>query len=195
MATTSTATTSAAHNCIPGDEVELLNHICVLVLTRGDGTPFDTTSIQEEDIIEICIQLEQTHPKGVLQYSAAQLVILFQSVEEMLVMAHGVIKAMAFHEEPITLRTSTPSAAHMWAFMAARDEEPSGTQSLTPDRGMSLHHPLMTATWVGGPHINYRQTLGTLQMPSCGSSWRISAGKLLSGNWNHPQEPTADPLG
>ena len=68
MSTTSTVTTLVAHNCIPGDEVELLNHTCVLVLTRGDGTPFNATSILEEDIIEICIWLEQTHPKGVFQY-------------------------------------------------------------------------------------------------------------------------------
>ena len=63
-------TTLVAHDHIPGDEVELPNCMCVLVLTRGDGTPFDAASIQEEDIVEICIWLEQTHPEGVLQYSA-----------------------------------------------------------------------------------------------------------------------------
>ena len=44
--------------------------MCVLVLTRGDGTPFDAASIQEEDIIELCVEMGQTHPKGVLQFMA-----------------------------------------------------------------------------------------------------------------------------
>ena len=63
MSTTSTATTLAACNHIPGNEVELLNYMCVLVLTSGDNTPFDAASIQEENTIEICIQLGQTRPK------------------------------------------------------------------------------------------------------------------------------------
>ena len=132
MSTTSISTALAAHHCIPGDEVELLNCVCVLVLTRGDGTLFTAASIQEEDIM-ICIELEQTHPKGVLQYSAVELVILFHSMDEMLVMVHGVIKAMAFHDEPITLAMSAPSGAHVRAFMATRDGEPSGTQPPTPN--------------------------------------------------------------
>ena len=115
MSTTSTVTASVACYHIPGDEVELLNHMCVLVLTWGDGTPFNGTSIQEEDIIEICIQLGQTHPKGVLWHSVVELVILFHSTDEMLVKADGVIKAMALHEEPIRLRMSPPSTAHVRA--------------------------------------------------------------------------------
>ena len=63
--------------------------MCVVGLTRGDGTLFDATSIQEEDIIEICIQLGQAHPKGVFQYLAVKSVILFQSTEEILVTMHG----------------------------------------------------------------------------------------------------------
>ena len=60
MSTTSTATTLMACDCIPGDEVELLNCMCVLVLTRADCTPFDIASIQEKDIVELCIELGQT---------------------------------------------------------------------------------------------------------------------------------------
>ena len=103
MSTTSTAATSVVHDHIPGDEVELLNCMCVLVLIRSDGTLFNAASILEEDIVEISTQFGQTHPSGVLWYSAVKSVILFQSVEEMLVTVHGVIKAMALHEEPIQL--------------------------------------------------------------------------------------------
>ena len=100
MSTTCAVTTLVAHDHIPGDEVEL-NCIHVLVLTRGDGTPYDATSIQEEDIVELCIQLGQTHPQGVLQYLAAELVVLFHCTDKRLVAVHGVFRAMALHEEPI----------------------------------------------------------------------------------------------
>ena len=173
MSTTSTATALVAHNHIPGNEVELLNHVCVLVLIRGDDTLFHAASIQ--DIVEICIWLEQTHPKSVLWYSAVEWVILFQSTEEMWVAVHGVIKAMASCKEPIWLRMSPPSATHVRAFMATRNGELSDTQPPTPNRGKNLHHPLMTPTWMGGPHINFRQTLGILVMLCYGSSWRTSA--------------------
>ena len=83
----------------------------------------------------ICIRLGQTHPKGVLGYSAVKLVMLFHSMDEMLATACGVIKAIAFHEEPIRLRRSPPSATHVWAFMAARHGEPLGTQPATPNGG------------------------------------------------------------
>ena len=102
---------------IPGDEVELLNCMCVLVLTRSDGTLFNATSIQEEDIIELWIQLGQTHPKGVLWYSVAESVVLFQSMDEMLVMVHGVIKVMALCKEPIRLYTTPPSTASMRTYI------------------------------------------------------------------------------
>ena len=52
----------------------------------------------------------------------------------MLVTAHGVIKAMTLHKEPIWLHTSSPSTAHVRVYVAVGDGEPSGTQSLTPDR-------------------------------------------------------------
>ena len=68
----------------------------VLVLTRGNGTPFNATSIQEEDIIEICIWLGHIHPEDVLWYSVVKLVMLFHSVDELLVAAHGVIKSNDF---------------------------------------------------------------------------------------------------
>ena len=66
------------------------------------------------------------------------------------------------------------SATHVRAFIMVRDGEHSGAQPPTPDRGKNLHHTLMTPTQVGGLHINCRQTLGTLVMPSYGNSWRTS---------------------
>ena len=75
MSTTSTVTASVAQDQIPNDEVDLLNHMCILVLTRGDGTLSDAASIQEEDIVEICIQLGHTQPESVLCYSVVKSVM------------------------------------------------------------------------------------------------------------------------
>ena len=101
--------------------------MCILVLTSGNGTLFDAASIQEEDIIKICVWLGHTHPKGVLQYSAVKSVMLFHSIDKTLVTAHGVIKAMTLCKEAIKVRTSPPSATHVRAYMAIMDGEPSGT--------------------------------------------------------------------
>ena len=83
----STATTLVARDQIPSDDIDLLNHTCILVLTRGDGTLFDATSIEEEDIIKICVQLGHTPPEGVKRYSAMESVMLFHSADDMLVIA------------------------------------------------------------------------------------------------------------
>ena len=52
MSMTSTVTVSAAHAPNLGNGHDLVNHICILVATRGDGTPFSWDSFQEEDLVE-----------------------------------------------------------------------------------------------------------------------------------------------
>ena len=86
MSTTSAMTTLVARDHIPSDIADLSNHMCLFTLTKGDGTPFDTSPILEEDIIEICIQLGHTHPKGVFQYLAIELVMLFHTTDELQIM-------------------------------------------------------------------------------------------------------------
>ena len=108
--------------------------MCVLVLTRGCGTPFNAASIQEEDITELCVEMEQTHPKGVLWFLVTELVVLFCSGDKMLVTACGVMKAMVLQEEPIRLHTTTPSTTHLRPYLAVRDRQPSGSQSPTPNQ-------------------------------------------------------------
>ena len=66
--------------------MDLLNHTRILVLTRGDAALLDATSIQEQGTVEICVQLGHTHPKGVLGYLAMELVMLFHSTDDTLVM-------------------------------------------------------------------------------------------------------------
>ena len=45
----------AAGDRIPNDKVDLLNCMCILVLTRGNGTLFDASSVEEEDITKMCV--------------------------------------------------------------------------------------------------------------------------------------------
>ena len=66
MSTTSTTTTLVARDCILSNIVDLSNPMYIFILTRGNGTLFNASSIQEEDVIKTSIQLGLTHPKGVL---------------------------------------------------------------------------------------------------------------------------------
>ena len=89
--------------------------MCILVLTKGNGTLFDAASIQEEDIIKICVQLRHTPPIGVLQDSAVKSVMLFYSADEMQVVACGVIKVTILGKTPFKVRTSPSAATHVRA--------------------------------------------------------------------------------
>ena len=57
--------------------------MCVLILTKRDSTLLDGTSLLEEDIIKICIQLGHIHPMAVLHYTATEYIILFQLPDDM----------------------------------------------------------------------------------------------------------------
>ena len=82
MATSSSATASGRDQ-VPSNNPHLKAKMCVFLVTRNDGTPFDSTSMLEEDILQICVALGHTHPLGVLWYSATESVALFCMTEEM----------------------------------------------------------------------------------------------------------------
>ena len=102
--------------------------MCVLILKKRDGTPFDATSVLKEDIVKICIWLGYTHPVGVLHYTATESIILLQSPDDMQCDTHGAIKVMVLHEEVIAIRASAPSKTHVRVYMTAVGGEPSRTQ-------------------------------------------------------------------
>ena len=149
-------------------------------INLGDGTLFNASSILEEDVIEICIWLGHTHPEGVLQYSAIESVMLFHTADKLQIMECGVIKAMTLHDESIRVRTSPPSATHVWAYMAAVGREPSGTQPPPSNGEEEPHLSPINPTLVGKPCNTSKQTLGILWIMNCDSSWRSSAGRLHS---------------
>ena len=77
MSTTSTLTALVACDQTVGDDPELANHICVPPIGRVDGTPFDADSLQEEDIVELCVGMGQVHPDGLLLLSVTESVMHF----------------------------------------------------------------------------------------------------------------------
>ena len=77
MATMSTATALVAHDHTLASDPELLDHMCILTIARGDGTLFDADSLQKEDVVELCFDVEQAHLKAVLLILAMELVVTF----------------------------------------------------------------------------------------------------------------------
>ena len=82
MSTSSTAT-ALSRDEVPSNDPHLKAKMCMFILMWEDGTPFDVTSVTEEDIMEICVTLGHTHPLGVLRYLVTELVALFHMTEEM----------------------------------------------------------------------------------------------------------------
>ena len=81
MSVTSSATASRDWE-VPAPK-SFHDRLCLLSITRGDGTPMDASSISEEDIVGICVQKSHTHPLGVLWYLAVESVILFGTTEDL----------------------------------------------------------------------------------------------------------------
>ena len=174
----STTSASAARDNIPKDVVDLSNHMYIFILTRGDATLFNASSILEQDVIEICIWLGHTHPEGVPWYSAIELVMLFHMADELQTVAHGLWKHQCYTKKPLQL--GLPHLLPpMWpAYMVEVNGEPSGTQSPPSNGKRNPMYPLETPIQVGGPHNTCKQPWG-----SCG--WCIvtaHGGCLLGGH-------------
>ena len=179
MLTTSSATASVARDRVPTDEANLHACICVLILTRKDGTPFDATSVLEEDIIKICIRLGHTHPVGVLHYSVTESIVLFQLADDMQHATCGAVKVMVLHEEASTIRASAPSKTHVRAYMAMVGGEPSRTQP-PPSEGEGEPHLATGNPHPGGrtPHC-LQADLGNLADHEL---WPAYGGSMLGGH-------------
>ena len=90
--------------------------MCLFVLARKDGTPFDVTCVSEEDIVKICIRLGHTHPLGVLNYLVTELVALFCSTEDIQHATHRAVKATELQDEAIAIRAMALLGTHVKAY-------------------------------------------------------------------------------
>ena len=145
MFTTSRVTAVAAHDPTLGDVHDLASCIWVLAATHGDGTLFSQDSFQEEDLVELCMDLGQPHPDGVLQISETKALFTFQITAKMMATTQLLGVAMAWCDEPIRLCTHHPTNTYIRDYAADRGTCP-GTQTLTPGREVVFQFPLVTPT-------------------------------------------------
>ena len=124
----SAVTASVVRDLTLGDELQIVNHICILAATQGDGTLFHPNSFQEEDLFKLCIGLGQAHPEGVLWLLDTKTVLSFWSGSEMVAMTHLFTAAMAWHDKPINMCVCPPTAAQVREHVALRGRLPSGAQ-------------------------------------------------------------------
>ena len=116
MSVTSSATASRDQEVPSPDSFQ--DKLLVILITRGDGTPLDASSIMEEDIVEICVRRAHTHPLGVLLYSMAESVILFGNVADVNHAHRTFPDMMEFRDEAITVWTMAPAEAQVTVFQA-----------------------------------------------------------------------------
>ena len=114
MSITSSATASRDWEVPSPDSLQ--DKLLAVLITKGDGTPLDASSITEEDMVEICVRRAHTCPLGVLQYSTAELVVLFGNVADVNCAHHVLLDMMEFQDEAITVWTMAPVEAQVTAF-------------------------------------------------------------------------------
>ena len=66
--------------------------------------------------MEICIRRAHVHPLGVLQYLAAESVILFGNPEDVNHAHHTLLDLMELWDEAVTVQTMAPTEVHVAAF-------------------------------------------------------------------------------
>ena len=116
MSITSSATASRDRE-VPSPN-SLQDKLLVVSITKGDGTPLDASSISEEDIVEICVRRAHLCPLGVLQYSTAELVILFGNVTDVNCTQCTLLAMMEFRDEAIMVWTMARVEVQVTAFQA-----------------------------------------------------------------------------
>ena len=124
MSITSSTTTSRDQE-VPSTNIIFRDRLCLVTITKRDGTPMDASSISEEDIMEICFKKGHTHLLGVLCYSAIESVILFCTADELKCVICSIVKLMELQDEAIMVKAMTPSDAHITAYMTIWHSKPS----------------------------------------------------------------------
>ena len=124
MSVTSSATASRDWE-VPSTDIVFRSRLCLVTITKRDGTPMDASSILEEDILEICVKKGNTCPLGVLHYSAMESVILFHTADELMHASRGIVKLTELQDEAITVKAMAPLEAHITTYMTVWHLKPS----------------------------------------------------------------------
>ena len=124
MSITSSATASGDWE-VPSTNIVFQDRLCLISITRRDGTPMDASSISEDIIMEICVKKGHTHPLDVLCYSATESVILFCTADELKCVSHGIVEATELRDDAIMVKTLAPSVAHITTYIMVWYSKPS----------------------------------------------------------------------
>ena len=145
ISVTSSATASRDQEVPSADMFQ--GRLCLISITRRDGTPMDPTSISEEDIVEICMKKDHTHPLGVLHYSAMESIILFSTMEDLNWLSRGLVDMTGLQNDAIMVATLAPTEAHIASFTTVwhlkpllGDGELHTPPQQTPPSGGTPHH-------------------------------------------------------
>ena len=194
MSTTSTVTASVICDPTLGNVHNLVNCICTLVATQGNGTLFSPNSFQEEDLVELCVSLGQAHPDGVFQILETKALLAFCSTTEMMATMHLLGAAMAWCNKPIGLHTHPPTNTDLRTYVAVRGAHLSSAQTLTSGREVVSQSPLATLTLRRGPCLLSRWPLGTWGFPVKTINGRPLAGGSTQRVDHIPHWPTLGSL-
>ena len=141
MSTTSTATALAEPHPIVGDDDEITNWICILVVTCADGTLLCPTSFQQEDAVAMC----KGFGLGVPQKGAAahrnRKVLTFWSNSEVMASSHWLAVAMVWCGNPTVLCIWPLSAKQVRDYVDAGSSHPLGISVQALLDGMEFQPP------------------------------------------------------
>ena len=127
MSTSSTVTASVEVDTVTlGDDIDIRNGTCILVTIQGDSIPLGPSSFKEQDVVELCIQLDQEHPEGVFQLLDTEAVLAFWCYTNMMATTHHLKAAKVCWGEPIVLHILPPKGEKVREYIAKRGLHPSG---------------------------------------------------------------------
>ena len=144
---TSSSAPASDRDPVPTDDPNLKARMCVFIIMQKDGTPFNVTSVTEEDIVQICMTLGHIHPLGVLWYLATELVALFCMAEDMQQASCGAIKAMELHDELIAVKTIAPMEPHIKMYTSVGGGYPSKLQFPPSEEEDDTNSPTGNPQW------------------------------------------------
>ena len=160
---TSSSATALGRDPVPTNNPTLRPRmcVCVFIIMCKDGTPFDVTSITEEDIMQICMTLGHIHPLGGLQYLATESVALFHMVDEMQQASCGAIKVTELCNKLIAIKIIAPMEPSGKDVHHCRGGYPSKLWSLPSEEEDDTNAPTGNPHW-GGYSAMLQAELGDL---------------------------------
>ena len=111
-----------------GNNIDIGNQICIMVATQGDGTPLGPGSFKEQDMVQLCIGLDQEHPEDVLQLSDTEAFLAYWCETDMMAMMCHCITARVWEGEPIMLCILLPKGSQVREYIAKKSSHPSAAQ-------------------------------------------------------------------